>query len=91
MALGKVRHLSPPILIMLAMFAMELIGIVMYALLLKCLIRISYFDGYMHMQKKYWFIMAVHEAYALNEVRKLTSLNIFHTQYAIYLLKSIYL
>ena len=88
---GKVRHLSPPILIMLAMFAMELIGIVMYALLLKCLIRISYFDGYMHMQKKYWFIMAVHEAYALNEVRKLTSLNIFHTQYAIYLLKSIYL
>ena len=64
---------------MFAMFAMELMGIVVYALLLKYLIKISYFDGYMHMQKKYWFIMAVHEAYALNEVRKLMYLNFSHT------------
>ena len=86
---GKVQHLSPPILIMLAMFAIASIGILVVALSLKCSIKISYFDGYMHMQKKYWLIMAVHEAYALNEVRILTCLNIFYLQYVICPLKSI--
>ena len=68
---GRVEKLGPPLSMLLAMIALELIGIIVYSLLLQFLVQISYFDGYIHMQKKYWLIMAVHEAYALNEVRKI--------------------
>ena len=65
---GKVEELSQPILIMLAMFTVDLVGIVLWAFLLKYFTKIKYVDGYMHMQKNYWLIMAIHEAYSLNEV-----------------------
>ena len=68
---GKVNDIWPPVFIMLLMFLIDLVGIAVWTFLLKIFCNITYLKGYMHIQKKYWFIMAIHEAYSLNEVSNL--------------------
>ena len=64
----KVDELRPPLIILGVLFLVRLIGIAMWSLLLKVFSQIKYIDGYIHIQKHLWLIMAIHEAYALNEV-----------------------
>ena len=68
---GKVENLGQPLHIMGILFLVHLISIVLWSVLLKKFCKITYLDGYMYIQKKFWLIMAIHEAYALNEVRNL--------------------
>jgi hypothetical protein len=65
---GKVEDLESPVVIMVAMFLVDLVAIALWAFILKIFCGISFLKGYMYTQKKYWLIMAIHEAYALNEV-----------------------
>ena len=65
---GKVESLDSPIAIMCVLFFVHFISCVVWTALLKMICDISYLDGYMYIQKHYWLIMAIHEAYSLNEV-----------------------
>jgi hypothetical protein len=67
---GKVESLISPVIIMGILFLVHLISVVIWTLLLRISCGIKYFDGYMYIQKEYWLIMAIHEAYSLNEVMK---------------------
>ena len=65
---GKVERIESPLLIMGFLFLIHLISIIIWTILLKFVCNIRYLDGYMQIQKQYWLIMAIHEAYSLNEV-----------------------
>lgn len=64
----KVEDLGPPLTILGILFLVRLVGIMAWSILLKVFSQIKYIDGYMYIQKNFWLIMAIHEAYALNEV-----------------------
>ena len=64
----EVESLDSPLIIMSFLFLVHLVSIVIWTLLLRMVCGIRYLDGYMHIQKEYWLIMAIHEAYSLNEV-----------------------
>ena len=59
---------DPPFFIMGVLFLVDFISIFLWAFLLKIFSKISYLNGYMYIQKHFWLIMAIHEAFALNEV-----------------------
>ena len=64
----EVESLDSPLIIMSFLFFVHLVSIVIWTLLLRMVCGIRYLDGYMYIQKEYWLIMAIHEAYSLNEV-----------------------
>ena len=66
---GMVKNISAPLYMMLALFSIDLISILLWTFLLKKFCSISYLDGYLYIQKGMWLVMAIQEAYALNEVR----------------------
>ena len=65
---GRVKSLGPPLKILGLLFLIRFIGIGLWIVVLRGFSQIKYIDGYMYIQKKFWLIMAIHEAYALNEV-----------------------
>ena len=65
---GRVKSLGPPLKILGLLFLIRFIGIGLWTVVLRVFSQIKYLDGYMYIQKKFWLIMAIHEAYALNEV-----------------------
>ena len=65
---GKVESLDSPLIIMSFLFLVHLVSIVIWTIMLRLICDIRYLDGYMYIQKEYWLIMAIHEAYSLNEV-----------------------
>ena len=67
---GMVEDISIPIYMMGLLFFIDFVSIIMWTLLLKKFSNISYIDGYMYIQKEVWLVMAIQEAYALNEVRQ---------------------
>ena len=64
-----VQSLAKMFLTMGVLLAIHIVSIALWTLLLKKTCNIKFFDGYMQIQKNYWLIMAVQEAYALNEVK----------------------
>ena len=64
----KVENLGPPLKILGILYLIRLIGVGLWTIVLKTLSKLNYMDGYMYIQRKFWLIMAIHEAYALNEV-----------------------
>ena len=71
---GKVEKFIEPVKIMGLLFAIDIISIASWAIILKFFCKISYYNGFMCLQKKLWLFMAVHEAYSLNEVTILNTL-----------------
>ena len=65
---GMVRDISLPLYLMGLLFLIDLLSISLWTFLLRKICSISYIDGYMLIQKKVWLIMAIQEAYAMNEV-----------------------
>ena len=65
---GIVEDLVSPMLIMFVMFLVDIVAVIIWALLLKTVCNVSYFQSYIYLQKKFWLIMAIHEGYSLNEV-----------------------
>jgi len=49
------------------LFLIDLVSIMLWVVLLKVFTQLRFFDGYLQLQKDAWLIMAVQEAYALNE------------------------
>ena len=64
----RVENLAPPLKILGTLFLIRFIGVGLWIIILNAFSKIKYIDGYMYIQKKFWLIMAIHEAYALNEV-----------------------
>ena len=75
---GMVENISVPLYMMLALFAIDLISILLWTFLLKYFCSVRYLDGYLYIQKKMWLVMAVQEAYALNEVKQENNLKLLH-------------
>ena len=67
---GMVEDISKPIFFMGVLFLIDLVSIMLWVVLLKVFTHLRFFDGYLQLQKDAWLIMAVQEAYALNEVTK---------------------
>ena len=65
---GIVENISTPIYLMGLLFFIDFLSILLWTILLKKYCKINFFDGYMHIQKEAWLVMAIQEAYALNEV-----------------------
>ena len=72
---GMVENISEPLYMMLALFFIDLISILLWTYLLQHFCSIRYLDGYLYIQKKMWLVMAIQEAYALNEVRIIKDCN----------------
>lgn len=68
----KVENLGPPLKILGILFLIRFVGIGLWTIILNAFSNVKYIDGYMYIQRKFWLIMAIHEAYALNEVIKPT-------------------
>ena len=66
---GRVEDFSQPVKIMAIFFAMDVITIGLWYILLKIFCKISFYNAFMYIQKKFWLFMAIHEAFSLNEVR----------------------
>ena len=66
---GTVEDISKPLYLMGLLFLMDFVSILLWIVLLKRLCKISFIDGFLQIQKRAWLIMAVQEAYALNEVK----------------------
>ena len=65
---GRVEDFSQPVKIMAILFAIDIISIVLWYILLKIFCKISFYKAFMSIQKKFWLFMAIHEAFSLNEV-----------------------
>ena len=50
------------------LFIVRILSIALWSFLLRVFGKIRLMDGYFHIQQKFWLIMAIHEAYSLNEV-----------------------
>ena len=65
---GRVEDFSQPVKIMAILFAIDIISIVLWYILLKVFCRISFYNAFMYIQQQFWLFMAIHEAFSLNEV-----------------------
>ena len=65
---GRVEDFAEPVKIMGILFAIDIISIIMWQIFLKIFSKMSYYNGFMYIQKRFWFFMAIHEAFSLNEV-----------------------
>ena len=64
----RVEDFSQPVKIMAILFAIDIISIVLWYILLRVFCRISFYNAFMYIQQQFWLFMAIHEAFSLNEV-----------------------
>ena len=64
-----VESLGPMAYMMGLLFLIDFISIILWTYLLRKFSDITFIDGYLYIQKETWLVMAIQEAYALNEVR----------------------
>ena len=65
---GTVENISRPLYLMGTLFFIDFASVILWIILLKKMCKIDFIDGFLQIQKQAWLIMAVQEAYALNEV-----------------------
>ena len=64
----KVENVWASLNILGLLFIVRILSIGLWSFLLRVFGKIRLMDGYFHIQQKFWLIMAIHEAYSLNEV-----------------------
>ena len=65
---GRLEDFAQPVKIMAILFCIDIISIILWQIFLKIFSKISYYNGFMYIQRRFWFFMAIHEAFSLNEV-----------------------
>ena len=81
---GTVENISRPLYLMGFLLLIDFVSIMLWAVLLKKFCKIDFMDGYLQIQKHAWLIMAVQEAYALNEVMIRKRLNLLQLNIFVY-------